>query len=240
MGSENLKNKSKLQKRHLVQETAAKLRDVILECEPGAQIGSLNEVAQLLGVGIVTVQQAARVLEHEGLLAVRRGPGGGYYGTRPDEAALERSVAAYMRVHGFGYREALEMTALLDCDIIPAAARCTDLTFRETIRALLARIDTCDTRELRAALEMDLRNALFDAVSRPLMELVLRVTNQFYKAHSNPPVFSGKEGVMAWQTGRRRILEAILKQDEELAYFEAERYRQQVATRLRKQAIAES
>jgi DNA-binding IscR family transcriptional regulator len=36
----------------------------------------------------VTVQQAARVLEHEGLLAVRRGPGGGYYGTRPDEAAL--------------------------------------------------------------------------------------------------------------------------------------------------------
>src|SRR6266481_2517902 len=99
---------TKLPRRQIVQAAAAKLRDVILAREPGTQIGSLNEVAELLGVGIVTVQQAARILEHEGLLAVRRGPGGGYYGTRPDEASLERSLAAYMRVHGFGYREALD------------------------------------------------------------------------------------------------------------------------------------
>src|ERR1700716_3569120 len=99
------KGVTKIPRRQLVQAAAAKLRDVILAREPGTQIGSLNEVAELLGVGIVTVQQAARVLEHEGLLAVRRGPGGGYYGTRPDEAALERAFAAYLRVHGFSNRE---------------------------------------------------------------------------------------------------------------------------------------
>ncbi len=232
MNSHKIKDKAKLQKRHLVQEAAAQLRDVILAREPGAQIGSLNEVAQLLGVGIVTVQQAARILEHEGLLAVRRGPGGGYYGARPDDAALERSVAAYMRVHGFGYRDALEMTTLLDCDIIPAAARANDEIFRAAARELLARIDICNTRELRAALEVDLRDLLFKVVARPLMELVLRVTTQFYKTQSHPPVFSGEEGILAWKNGRRRILEAILKQDEELARFEAERYRQQVVLRL--------
>jgi DNA-binding FadR family transcriptional regulator len=226
------KNKSKLQKRHLVQEAAAKLRDLILERESGAQIGSLNEVAQLLGVGIVTVQQAARVLEHEGLLAVRRGPGGGYYGTRPDEAALERSVATYMRVHGFGYRDALEMTTLLDCDIMPAAALCADETFRDAVRNLLARVEISNTRAARAAIEVELRDILFKVVSRPLMELVLRVTTQFYKAESHPPVFLGEEGELAWKTGRRRILEAILKHDEELARFEAERYRKDVTMRL--------
>src|ERR1700727_2952117 len=121
---------NKVPRRQLVLSAAAQLRDVILAREPGAQIGSLNEVAQMLGVGIVTVQQAARILEHEGLLAVRRGPGGGYYGTRPDEAALERSIAAYLRVHGFGHRESQQMLSLLDCEIVPAAARCTDTALR--------------------------------------------------------------------------------------------------------------
>src|ERR1700749_641368 len=128
---------SKVPRRQVVQAAAAKLRDLILARAAGAQIGSLHEVARLLDVGIVTVQQAARILEHEGLLAVRRGPGGGYYGTRPDEAALERSIAAYLRVHGFGHRESQQTLSLLDCGIVPAAARCTDATLRETVRKLL-------------------------------------------------------------------------------------------------------
>ncbi len=233
MATEIRKGNAKLQKRQLVQEVAARMRDIILEREPGAQIGSLNEVAQSLGVGIVTIQQAARVLEHEGLLAVRRGPGGGYYGTRPDEAALERSMAAYMRVHGFGYREALEMTTLLDCDLIPAAALSSDQNFRTAIGMLLTRIDICDTRETRAMIELELRDLLFGAVSRPLMELMIRVTTQFYKSKSYPPVFSKEEDITAWRGARRRIFEAILAQDEELARFEAERYRKMVLARLR-------
>jgi DNA-binding transcriptional regulator YhcF (GntR family) len=56
--------------------------------EPGTHIRSLRDLAKALGVGIVTVQQVAQVLEHEGFLVVRRGHDGGYYGARPDEAAL--------------------------------------------------------------------------------------------------------------------------------------------------------
>lgn len=80
----------KLQKRDLVQVAAAKMRDMILAQAPDVQIGSLRELALALGVGIVTVQQAARILEHEGLLKVRRGPGGGYYGARHRAETLER------------------------------------------------------------------------------------------------------------------------------------------------------
>jgi DNA-binding FadR family transcriptional regulator len=220
-------------RRQLVQATAAKLRDLILARDPGTQIGSLNEVAELLGVGIVTVQQAARILEHEGLLAVRRGPGGGYYGTRPDEAALERSFAAYLRVHGFGYRESQRMLSLLDCEIVPAATRCQDESLREAIRALLERVDQCESADQRIAFEIELRELLFKMVARPLIELVCRVTQRLYVQSGSPPIFAGKEGVDAWRAGRRRILEAILKQDEELALFEAERYRRVVLARLR-------
>ena len=46
-------------------------------------------------------------------------------------------------------------------------------------------------------------------------------------------------GVEAWKAGRRRILQAILGQDEELAQFEAERYRRLVLSRLRKRGDAD-
>lgn len=228
----------KYQKRRLVQETAAALRDTILARETGARIGSLNEVAHLLGVGIVTVQQAARILEHEGLLAVRRGPGGGYYGARPDEAALERAFATYMRVHGVGYRDTLQMMALFDCEIIPAAARCNDKGLHAAMCALNERIDLCETVEDRVRFEEELREVLFKAVTLPLIELLARVTTQLYKAQLSPPIFSGPEGVQLWKAARRRILQAIIQHDEALARFEAERYRQLVLSRLRTRETA--
>ena len=235
-GFVNNERMTKTPRRQLVQAAAEKLRDVILTREPGAQIGSLNEVAELLGVGIVTVQQAARVLEHEGLLAVRRGPGGGYYGTRPDEAALERAFAAYLRVHGFSNRESHRMLSLLDCEIVPAAARCTDESLRGVARELLGRVDSCESRDQRVAFETELRDLLFKMVARPLLELVCRVTQQPYAHSEPPPLFVGPEGIEVWKGARRRILEAIIKQDEALAEFEAERYRQLVLVRLREPA----
>ena len=233
MNGNNVNEEKKSQKRHLVQETAEKLRAVILDREPGAQIGSLNEVAERFGVGIVTVQQAARILEHEGLLTVKRGPGGGYYGARPDEAALERAFATYLRVHGFGHRDTSEMMALIDCEILISAARCNDRQLHDELRRLDGRIDQCETPSERIQLEEELRNALFKFVSRPLIELLSRVTTQLYKMQPRPAIFSGDEGVQAWKTGRHRIIQAMLQQDEELTRFEAERYRKDFLLRQR-------
>jgi GntR family transcriptional repressor for pyruvate dehydrogenase complex len=227
----------KQHKRVLVQETAAKLRDRVLASEPDTQIGSLTEIAQALGVGIVTVQQAARILEHEGLLAVRRGPGGGYYGKRPDADSLQRALAAYLRVHGLGYRDGLEMSLLLDCEIIPAAARCRDDALRRAMSGLLASVDACDTVDGRAALETQLRTLLHQMASHPLAEFLLRVTATFYHAEPasdrDDPVFSTAEAVAIWKTGKRRMMQAIADGDEERAQFEAERYRKQVLRLLR-------
>lgn len=225
-------NEDKNHKRRLVQDTAENLRDLILAREVGAQIGSLTEVAEQLGVGIVTVQQAARILEHEGLLEVRRGPGGGYYGARPDKAALDRAFATYMRVHGYRFHDSMEMLSLLDCEIMPAAARCRDEALRQPLIELERRIDCCDQPEDRMAFEAEMRNALFHIVKLPLIELLARVTMQMYNSQSRYTVFTGDEGVQAWKTGRRRILQAILQQDEQLAQFEASRYRQEVLRRL--------
>jgi DNA-binding GntR family transcriptional regulator len=230
-GTDNVKDDTS-RKRRLVQETAEQLRDLILESEPGAQIGSLNEVAEQFGVGIVTVQQAARILEYEGLLAVKRGPGGGYYGTRPDEAALERAFTTFMRVYNFGYREAFEMMLLLDCDIIPTAAASRDTVLRAAVEELNARIDHCESPEDRVQFEKDLRDTLFKVDERPFLEFLARVTLQLYRLQSKSALFSDPEIVAVWKAGRGRILEAILQRDGALARFEAERYRQTLLLQL--------
>jgi len=70
------KQATSLQSRRLVSATAEKMRDLILAQAPDALIGSLPELAQLLGVGIAILTQVAiELLVHvrnDSLLVVRK------------------------------------------------------------------------------------------------------------------------------------------------------------------------
>ena len=231
----NANGKAKLKRRYLVQETAAKLRDLVFAREPESLIGSLTDVARLLGVGIVTVQQAARILEHEGLLEVRRGPGGGYYGKRPDEAALERSLAAYLRMHPSSYGEMLDITTLLFRELVAAAAACDDEAFRAELQAFAGRIDECGSEDEMGAFEAQFQDQLFRMVNRPLFGLLTRVTLNLYAMRPGPKLFADSEGVRAWRQSRHRIIGAILERDTELARFEGTRARRSLLNRLHEQ-----
>lgn len=222
----------KTDRRGLVQATAGRLRELILAAEPDAQIGSLTELARGLGVGVVTLQQAARILEHEGLLLVRRGPGGGYYGKRPTEAMLERSIAAYLHVDSARFHELFEMMSLLECELAPAAARSEDESLRAGLHEVLARLQWSTTIEAQLAVEDALHDVLFRMVDRPLMGLLGRVTMGVFSADPAPEMFLDPEGIAAWRDGRRRTVEAILARDEDLARFEATRFRQELLARL--------
>lgn len=206
-------------------DTAERLRELILALPPEACIGSLNEIAERLEVGIVTVQQTARILEHEGLLRVKRGPGGGYYGTRPDDAALERAFATYMRIHDISYKEAFELSLMLDCEIIQSVARVYTGEQANSIHGLVTQLEACTNGREVIAFEQAFRETLLTIDSKPLLELLARVAMQLYSAKSEPEVFEQMFGLNEWRQGRLRILQAILNHDPQLAYFEAQRFR---------------
>ncbi len=210
-------------KRAVVPETAARLRDRVFARAPQERIGTLPELAKALGVGIVTVQQAARILEHEGLLEVRRGPGGGYYGARPDEAALERAIGVFMRQHPTSFEEALDITSLLFTELAAAAAGCRDQALRDELALLAGSIDDCDTTEARGVFETAFQDLLFRMVRRPLFEVLTRVTLGFAVSQTQRLLDSSLAGIGQWKAGRHRIVAAILRQDAELARFEADR-----------------
>lgn len=210
-------------KRPLVQQAAERLRDLLFAVPADTRLGTLPELARKLGVGIVTVQQAARILEHEGLLEVRRGPGGGYYGQRPDDTALERAIAAYMRVHPTSFDEALDITSLLFNELPPAAAACNDEGLRDELRRLAQRIDDVASGPDTGAFEAELQDLLFHMVNRPLFEVLTRVTLAIGMARGagDGPLSGGR--LLRWKEGRHRIVAAILARDPELARFEANR-----------------
>ncbi len=216
----------------LVGATAEKLRVLILALPPDAMIGSLTDIAKELDVGTVTVQQAARVLEHEGLLAVRRGPGGGYFGKRPDSRALERALASYLRARHADVYEALEMMTLLDCELMPAAAQTDDAQLLDELRNLEAQVDSCVTGEQRMTFEDRLHAILFKMVNRPLIELLAQVSMRFYRSRPIPQIFDGEEGIRAWRQWRQQIIGAILARDPQRARFEAQRHRAHLLRRL--------
>jgi GntR family transcriptional regulator, transcriptional repressor for pyruvate dehydrogenase complex len=207
----------------LVQASAEQLRDMIFRAEPGERIGSLRSIADALGVGIVTVQQAARVLEHEGLLDVRRGPGGGYYGKRPDARSLERSLDAYLRTQPASWQEVLDLTSLLFNELAAAAAMCTDPELQANLRGVLSIIDRCEDEAMIGQLEKEFQDALFLMVDRPLFNLLTQMALRFSEGRSGDPIYQGLFGVETWSDGRRRIIAAILDNDPELARFEANR-----------------
>jgi len=221
-----------VQSDRLVGATAERMRELILARPPDAMIGSLTEIAKELEVGPVTVQQAARVLEHEGLLAVRRGPGGGYFGKRPDSRALERALASYLRARHADVYEALEMMTLLDCELMPAAAQCRDVGHLDELRGLKIQVDSCGSGKERIAFEDGLHAVLFKMVNRPLIELLAQVSMRFYRSGPIPQIFDGEDGVRAWRQWRHQIIDAILIGDPQLARFEAQRHRESLLRRL--------
>lgn len=215
-------------RRQLVPVTAERMRERIFAQGEGEQIGSLPDLARDFGVGIVTVQQAARILEHEGLLEVRRGPGGGYYGRRPDAASLERSLAAYMRTKPASWKEALDMTSLLFNELCAAAADCSEGASQDDLRAFAQKLTLIEGDGDVAQLELEFQDILFRMVNRPLFELLTRVTLRFAQSRPDGLAVRGAFESGEWKAGRRRIIDAILRQDRELARFEADRSNRRV------------
>lgn len=208
------------------------LRDMIVAQPADTQIGSLPELAKALGVGIVTVQQAARVLEHEGFLKVRRGPGGGYYGTRPDAEGLSRAISGFLALHHSAHPEAIDIITLLDCELMAAAAAANDLALRQELATLAGSIDARNTAAQRGAFDQNMLDVLYLMVDRPLMELLSRVAVHHYADYPRGPVYAGEDGRQRWKRERRAIIAAILDGDVERARFEAQRRRREIMRRL--------
>lgn len=219
---------SSADKRPIVQRTTDALRQRIMANPVGAYLGSLPVLAQQFHVGIVTIQQAARVLEYEGLLEVRRGPRGGYYGRRPDMADIEHMLGVYLCAEPGSWREILDIISLLFNRLCAAAARCEQEELHQELKQVRGRIAACEQAQHMGALESALQDILLKMVKQPLLELLTRVALGTAPIIERGEMLERTFPLDIWRDGRLHIIDAIAAKDPALAHFEADRHNRQI------------
>jgi DNA-binding FadR family transcriptional regulator len=97
------------------------LRERILtkQVATGSHLPSAEELLAEFGVSRATLREALNVLESEGLVRLRRGPGGGAIVTAPDGLAITRSLDSLLRFEGTTVEQVMEVRLVVD----PLAAR---------------------------------------------------------------------------------------------------------------------
>jgi GntR family transcriptional regulator, transcriptional repressor for pyruvate dehydrogenase complex len=117
-------------------ETADILREEILSHASGDEwlLGSEDEMIRMLGVSRPTLRQAARMLEQEQLLVVRRGIGGGLFGRRPTAEAVSHIASVYLRSQGATYTNMISAQLILGVECARLAAENGDPEQRVALR----------------------------------------------------------------------------------------------------------
>lgn len=118
-------------------ETADILREEILSHASGGEewlLGSEDEMIRMLGVSRPTLRQAARMLEQEQLLVVRRGIGGGLFGRRPTAEAVSHTASVYLRSQGATYTNMISAQLILGVECARLAAENGDPEQRVALR----------------------------------------------------------------------------------------------------------
>lgn len=95
----------------------------------GDRLPSEAEMLGTLGVSRESLREGLRLLEVQGLIAIRRGQKGGPRVTPVNAAYLARSVTLYLHVAGATYREVFESRLEIEPTLVAKVARRPDREF---------------------------------------------------------------------------------------------------------------
>jgi len=116
--------------------TAAVLREQILAREDSDWfLGSEDDLLARLNVSRPTLRQAARILEYEQLLVVRRGLRGGLFARRPSSEPVAQAASVYLRSRDTTITELSEAGGALSAELARLAATHPSVTERAQLLA---------------------------------------------------------------------------------------------------------
>lgn len=217
-----------------IDAAAAKLRDTVLASDPGVLLGSEESLQGALGVSRATIRQAARLLEREGLLRVRRGINGGYFGARPDIATIEKAVGTYLELLNVEADDLIRMASILWVEAIRKAASVSSPALRTLTEQFAQRVRTlpADARFHDVAeLEQDFRTALFNLIGSRYIELIFQI-NMAFAYRRFPLVPAERDGtpehvvfLRDWRNAKLMELAAIADGDQDLGGIAAHHLR---------------
>lgn len=220
---------SKIQKRSAIDVAAERLRDIVLSLEKGAFIGSEESLIDSLSCSRSSVRQVARLLEREGLLLVRRGINGGYFGSRPDAGTIEATVGAYLATLDMDAEDVTVLASVLWAEAMRKAASANRPDTLEVVSRLRKRIKSLkDGATFNAVrdLEIESQHAIFDLTNSGYVKLIFDINAAFSRRRFMTPIedndtLDHHEFVRTWRDAKLMELNAIADGDPDLAVMAA-------------------
>lgn len=206
------------------------LRNMALDAGDGALLGSEETLTARLGASRATVRQAARLLEREGVLIVRRGINGGYFAARPSFNSIEHAFGAYLESLDVDVEDLSMVASLLWVEVVRKAAGAKTGGVKALAEQLLRKV-----RALRQdapwfdvlKFDQDCRATIFRAVNSRYVEFMFNVNiavghrRDFQRAAELDGTVEHREFVYAWREATLIELHAIREGDPELASMAA-------------------
>lgn len=217
-----------------VKTAADQMRTIILDTEAGGFLGSEDALRARLGCSRNTLRQAARLLERDGFILVRRGINGGYFAARPDVAKVEHVVSAYMETLDLDAEDVTIVASILWVEVMrraSAVGMAEAEQLAETFRRRLKTIKTNATFAQILAFEQESRKAIFALARCRYIELIFNINGAFAQRGfpARPLLDETPEHlafVRKWRDAKTMELTAIAEQDVELGAMAARHIRE--------------
>ena len=180
-------------------------------------LGSEPELIGRYGVSRAILREAVRILEHDGAVRTKRGPGGGLVVAAPDSAPIVRAAGMALEHDKVTPRQLVDARSALEV----AAVRMTAAAITPSESALLRTAVETERQGGDSAIHLyDVHHRIADATGCRPLALFVRVLSELVRRHIEPEATHGAAlPKIAAQThqAHQRIVEAIAAGDEDLA-----------------------
>lgn len=201
----------------LANRTARALADLSLAAAPGDHLGAEDDLLQRFRVSRPTLRQAAKLVEQDRLISVRRGTKGGYFADRPDARDAIQSLARFLRIKGATLIDVIQATRPVSEEGAVTAARHRSEADVDLLKAFVATIDDRDTPRALIAAEVELGRLIAEISGNPVVELVMEIGYCFGLDEKGVDLYADAGRRSRTRAMQHSICQAIIDGDPEVA-----------------------
>jgi GntR family transcriptional repressor for pyruvate dehydrogenase complex len=224
-GGELVPTRSKVEV-SIIRRAVAELRDLILARPHGEFLGSEEDLIRQIEVSRPTFRQAAKLLEQEQLLVIKRGVGGGYFVRLPTTAGVSHAAAIYLYTRQANVEHVVRTGRPILAEIARVVALDPSPKGRKRLRKFLAQDALRPSDDVQGFLiaEREFVRLLASCSPNPVLELFGLVLVEFGTTfHTLRADVISPELIAARRVLRDNLIRAILEQDAEIAVLMSHR-----------------
>lgn len=166
------KKKSTVLAQHIVNEI------VTSGLTAGDRLAAEADMCADYGVGRSTIREALRVLENQGVITIKTGPGGGPIVAPLDTGFLAANIALHLQLSGATFRDIINARLVIEPAIAGAAAECGDPATLEALELIVAQSRENPDHGALVAGAADFHDIVAAGSGNPFFEYLMRALHR--------------------------------------------------------------